>query len=200
MALLICPHCPCPHCRASRKQSEGEATGSACAGAWARLWELRPGFRAAGGSGCQFCQPACPQGDAFSKVTLLHGWIEDSKYWPDGRKSYVTHKEEMILLFSRGETLYSRGLKELSREAAAGPATCDSGLSADFSELVAAASLEQSRGERCLAPAWGGGGDALGPARRDSAGLPAPGAQARDSQFPGAASHVLPRSFWRVVI
>lgn len=106
----------------------------------------------------------------------------------------------MILLFSRGETLYSRGLKELSREAAVGPAACDSGLSADFSELVAAASLEQSRGERCLAPAWGGGGDALGPARRDSAGLPAPGAQARDSQFPGAASHVLPRSFWRVVI
>lgn len=80
------------------------------------------------------------------------------------------------------------------------PAACDSGLSADFSELVAAASLEQSRGEQCLAPAWGGGGDALGPARRDSAGLPAPGAQARDSQFPGAASHVLPRSFWRVVI
>lgn len=152
------------------------------------------------GSGCQFCRPVCPQGDAFSKVTLLHGWIEDSKYWPDGRKSYVTHKEEMILLFSRGETLYSRGLKELSREAAVGPAACDSGLSADFSELVAAASLEQSRGERCLAPAWGGGGDALGPARRDSAGLPAPGAQARDSQFPGAASHVLPRSFWRVVI
>lgn len=46
--------------------------------------------------------------------------------------------------------------KELSREAAFGPALCDSGLSADFSEPVTAASLEQSHGKRVYP--WRGAG------------------------------------------